>query len=312
MLLVGLALASLGTPWPWAGLWLAVPLAVAGTLLLAWRFGTAALLVPVALAALATVALALPDSGVRTWHVLWLPAASLTGGWMGLREEGGGPGLGERAWMHAPLLAAACAMPLLPGLTGALTRVEALSRAEEQRVLATLQGPSTPGTWRHMMEESSRLPAADRIRMLRYFTPNLAFVWMVVLVAAGRALAARAAGWRGWPTLSRAPLAAWRLPDAALAPLIGGLALALFAGESLRPGATVLLVQSTLGYIVQGVAVAQTLMLERGVPPVFFVLLMLFLFAFTLPVFLPSAALLGLADVWLDFRRLDPSHDRTA
>ena len=38
-----------------------------------------------------------PASGLRAWHVLWLPAASLTGVWMGLREEGAGPGCGERA-----------------------------------------------------------------------------------------------------------------------------------------------------------------------------------------------------------------------
>jgi hypothetical protein len=40
---------------------------------------------------------------------------------------------------------------------------------------------------------------------------------------------------------------------------------------------------------------------------VFVLLVMLLLFTFTLPVFLPSVALLGLSDVWLDFRRLEPS-----
>jgi uncharacterized protein YybS (DUF2232 family) len=156
------------------------------------------------------------------------------------------------------------------------------------------------------------MPAADRVRMLRYFTPNLLFAWMVLLVMAGRALAARAAAWRGWPPLSRAPLMAWRLPDVALLPLLAGIALALFVDETWRPGAALLLVQSVLGYSIQGLSVAQTVLLERGVPPVFFILLMLFLFAFTLPVFLPSMALLGLSDVWLDHRRIEPSPDRTA
>ena len=36
-------------------------------------------------------------------------------------------------------------------------------------------------------------------------------------------------------------------------------------------------------------------------------LLLVFLFVFTLPVFLPSVALLGLSDVWLDFRHLESS-----
>ena len=311
VLLIGaLALAALGTPWPWAALWLAVPLAVAGSLLLAWRFGRAALLVPVALGALAALVVAVPGAGLSAWHVLWVPAAAVTGVWMGLREEGGGPTLGERAWMHAPILAAAFVLPVLPGLPGALTRVEARARVDEQRVLDSM--PADSSAWRQMMQQSVQLPAADRVKMLRYFTPNLVFGWMVLLVLAGRALAARAAAWRGWPTLSRAPLAAWRLPDGALVPLLAGIALALFAGETWRPGAALLLVQSVLGYSVQGLAVAQTVLLERGVPPVFFLLLMLFLFAFTLPVFLPSLALLGLSDVWLDHRRLEPSPDRTA
>ena len=311
VLLIGaLALAALGTPWPWAALWLAVPLAVAGSLLLAWRFGRAALLVPVALGALAALAVAVPGAGLSAWHVLWVPAAAVTGVWMGLREEGGGPTLGERAWMHAPILVAAFALPVLPGLPDALTRVEARARVDEQRVLDSM--PADSSAWRQMMQQSVQLPAADRVKMLRYFTPNLVFGWMVLLVLAGRALAARAAAWRGWPPLSRAAFTAWRLPDGALVPLLAGIALALFAGETWRPGAALLLVQSVLGYSVQGLAVAQTVLLERGVPPVFFLLLMLFLFAFTLPVFLPSLALLGLSDVWLDHRRLEPSPDRTA
>jgi hypothetical protein len=312
VLVSALGLAGLGTPWPWAALWLAVPLAVAGSLLLAWRFGPLAFVLPVLLGLLAALAIAFPVPGLGAWHVLWLPAASLTGTWMGLREEGGGPSLGERAWMHAPLLAAAVALPGLPGLVEALGRLEARARAEERQMLATLPGPATPGTWRHVMEQSVNLPPEDRVRMLRYLTPNLVFAWMVLLVAAGRSLAARGAAWRGWPAISRAPLAAWRLPDGALVPLLAGLALALFASEAWRPGAVVLLVQSVLGYSVQGLAVTQSVLLERGVPPVFVIVTMLFLFAFTLPVFLPSVALVGLTDVWLDFRRIEASPGGTA
>jgi hypothetical protein len=193
---------------------------------------------------------------------------------------------------------------------GALVSAEVRARADEQQVLRSMSADSS--AWRQMIEQSVKLPAEDRVRMLRYLTPNLVFGWMVLLVAAGRALAARGAAWRGWPGLSRAPVSAWRLPDGALVPLLAGIALALFAGETWRPGAVALLVQSVLGYSVQGLAVSQSILLERGVPPVFFLLLMLFLFLFTLPVFLPSLALIGLSDVWLDHRRLEPSPDRTA
>jgi hypothetical protein len=210
-----------------------------------------------------------------------------------------------------PILVAAFALPLLPGMSEALTRVEAQARVEEQQMLATLPGPAKPGTMRQMMEDSAKLPPADRVRMLSFFAPNLLFGWMVVLVAAGRSLAARLAAWRAWPPLSTSPLAGWRLPDAALAPLIAGLAIALFATPAWWPGAALLLGQSALGYSVQGLAVAHSALLARGVAPAFILLLLVFLFVFTLPVFLPSAALLGLSDVWLDYRRLEspPSGD---
>ena len=174
-------------------------------------------------------------------------------------------------------------------------------------MLATLPAPAKPGTLRQMMEDSAKLPAADRVRMLTFFAPNIIFGWMVMLVVAGRSLAARLAAWLGWPPLSSSPLSGWRLPDAALAPLIAGLAMALFAAPQWWPGAALLLGQSALGYSVQGLAVAHSALLARGVAPAFILLLIVFLFVFTLPVFLPSAALLGLSDVWRDYRRTESS-----
>lgn len=312
LLVMGLGLVSLASPWPWSALWLVVPMVVAGSLLGAWRFGAYAWGLPFVMAGLAAILLAFPQDGFRIWHLVWLPAASLVGVWMGASEEGGGPTAGARAWMHAPLLLAAFIVPMLPGLSGALTRVESRARAEEQQIVQTLDGPDKPGTWKHMMQESLKLPAADRVRMLTFLVPNLLFAWMVVLIGAGRALAGRVANWLGWPSLSRAPLVAWRLPDGALVPLIAGIAIALFASAMWKPGAALLLTQSVLGYSVQGIAVTQSLLLSRGVPPTFVLLLLVFLLAFTLPVFLPSLALLGLSDVWLDFRRLEPSPRGTA
>ena len=90
MLLVGsLTLAALATPWPWGALWLVVPLAVGASLLLAWRYGLKALALPALLAVLCALIATFPGGGFRLWHVLWIPLASLTGAWMGVREEGG-------------------------------------------------------------------------------------------------------------------------------------------------------------------------------------------------------------------------------
>ena len=105
LLVLFLLFGALGTPWPWAMLWLAIPGVVAIALLLAWRHGRAALVLPVVLLA-AVVALAVLGgrSAPAPWLTLWAPAAAVTGCWMGWREEGGGPSIGERAWMFAPLL----------------------------------------------------------------------------------------------------------------------------------------------------------------------------------------------------------------
>jgi hypothetical protein len=87
-LLVGLLLGSSVTPWPWAALWWVVPMVVAASLLLAWRHGAGAWVVTAVLLGVAVFMVMSPDTGIRPWHVMWLPLAAVTGTWMGLREEG--------------------------------------------------------------------------------------------------------------------------------------------------------------------------------------------------------------------------------
>ena len=94
LLLATLALGAVATPMPWATLWLAVPLVVAVSLLVCWRWGLWGVTVP--LIALGLVVVLAGPLASWAW---WIPAAALTGSWMGLREEGGGPASGERAWM---------------------------------------------------------------------------------------------------------------------------------------------------------------------------------------------------------------------
>ena len=307
LLLASLSLVASATAWPWALMWLAVPLVTASGLLLAWRFGTAAFVLPAVLAAGAALLVAFPVAGLRSWHLLWLPAAALTGAWMGSREEGGGPGLGERAWMHAPILAAALALPLLPGVPDAFARVEARAFTEVQQALGSIPGAVRPGSWQPLLEDWAKLPVAERVIYVTCIETNMVFLWIVSLVAAGRSLAARGAAWRGWPALSSAPVSGWRLPDGALVPLLAGLALALLPGSLWKPGAALLLTQSVLGYSVQGFAVAYSVLVARGMAPAFALPLLVILLVFTLLVSLPSVALLGLSDVWLDYRRLESS-----
>ena len=77
------------------------------------------------------------------------------------------------------------------------------------------------------------------------------------------------------------------------------------------PTAWTLLLNSGLGYCVQGIAVVESLLLARGVPPSIIVLTMLFVFFIAMPVFVLTTAAVGLSDVWLDYRRLEPASEKT-
>jgi hypothetical protein len=307
LLVLFLAFGALATPWPWSLLWIAVPLAVAGSLLLTWRFGARGFLLPAALAVGAVALYFVGAPGFGPWFTIWVPLAAVCGGWMGLREEGGGPSLGARAWMMTPLLFAAVALPLLPGFSAAIERLDTRVHAEQERMMAQLKPDEIPAALREMLQEAAKVPAADRRSRMLLVVPNTLFVWAVALTIAGRALAARIATMLRWPPLSRPPLVTWRLPDAALAPLIAAIAVLLFADRAWQPSALTLLVHVVLGYSVQGVAVVESMLLARGVSPVLVALTMLFVIAVSLLWALPAVAVVGLSDVWLDYRRLEPS-----
>lgn len=307
-LAVLLAIGALGSPWPWGLLWFTVPATVAVTLLLAWRYGRPAIAVPVVMI---VGAFAL-TAGVGTslaplWLTVWAPLGAVAGTWMGLREEGGGPSIGERAWMLVPMLVFAAVLPFAPGFSAAIGRLD-LKMARQQELLAhSPEMAQAPAGVRDAFTQALRVPAAERQKQLGWMVPNLMFLCMVLLVAAGRTLAARVGVVLGWPALSRSPLHRWRLPDAALVPLIAGIALLVFADRTVHPSAWTLLVHSALGYSVQGVAVVESVLLARGMPPVFVALTMLFVIALSLLWVLPAIAVVGLSDVWLDYRRLEPS-----
>jgi hypothetical protein len=308
LLVAFLLLGALGTPWPWAALWVVLPAAAATTMLAAWRFGRAVLVVPLVLLAGALGWFLLGGaSAPPPWFTLWVPAAALTGAWMGLREEGGGPSLGERAFMFAPLLLLAAALPIAPGFVAAVGKLDGAMHVEQERMMASFKPGELPAPLLDAMQQSAKLPAEDRQKTLTLMVPNLLFVWTVLLVCAGRVLASRIATLIRWPSVSRSPLARWRLPDAALVPLIAAIAMLAFADRAWHPSALTLLVHVVLGYSVQGVAVVESVLLARGMSPAFVALTMLFVLAVSLLWVLPAIAVVGLSDVWLDYRRLEPS-----
>ncbi len=304
LLVAVLGALALQSPAPWSWLWLAVPAAVAVALLVSWRFGVVA----VGAVALSAVAVTVLGSARGLW-VWWIPAAALAGAWMGLREEGSGPSAGQRAWMLAPTLALAALLPWLAHYHELVAAVERELIAGDTQLLELLRQLGTGGDRLGAMEKTVTENAALRRAALPLVIPTVLFLWVGLLVTAGRALAARTAHALRWPRLSRASLRDWRLPDAALWVFLAGLALLVAPWPAWAPTGWTLLLNAGFGYCTQGVAVAQSYFLARGVPPPVIIMTMLFFFMIAMPMFVLSTAALGLSDVWLDYRRLEPVPD---
>ena len=302
--MAALTLFAWQTPPPWGGLWVLVPTSVAVSLLVAWRWGGWGVAVPVVLFGLGMVL----EGPLSLW-VWWIPVAGLTGAWMGLREEGAGPTTGQRAWTLLPVLLLAVLLPWMADYGDLVASFERWLRSGDQQLLALYHQLGYQGDRLRALERSLWESAALQKRALPSALPTVIFMWMVILVIVGRALASRLAERMRWPDLAPGRLADWRLPDGALWLLMTGIAL-LVAGWSVwAPSAWTLLVNLALGYCVQGVAVVESLLLARGVPPSIIALTFVFVFAMAAPVFLLGTACVGLSDVWLDYRRLEAVPD---
>jgi hypothetical protein len=292
------------TPLPWAGLWLMVPAAVAVSFLIAWRWGGWGVLAPVTVFAAAMV-----FEGPFSLWVWWIPVAALTGTWMGLREEGGGLSAGQRAWTLLPVLLLAVLLPWMVDYGHLVTGLEGWLKVGDQEV---------PGLYRQIGYQGEKLKAVERAlvdsaalraKALPHLLPTLLFLWMVTLVSAGRGLASRFAQRLRWPDVHAGRLADWRLPDAAIWLLLVGIALMVSGWAPWTTSAWTLLLNVGLGYCVQGVAVVESLMLARGVPPSIIALTFVFVFAMAMPVLLLATVCVGVSDVWLDFRGLEAVPD---
>jgi hypothetical protein len=304
LLLGALALSWLSTPPPWSALWVAVPGAVALALLLSWRWGPWGVLVPVFL-----LVSGMAVAGPLTPWAWWIPVAALTGCWMGLREEGGGPPAGQRAWMLLPLLLLAAALPWAVPYPDLLAGLERQFRMFDAWMIETGRESGYQGARLETLRRQVTELAALRQRWLPNLLPTVLFVWMALLVYAGRALASRIAARLRWPELSRARLPEWRLPDGVIWMAIAGLGLLVAGLPGWSATAWTLLLVSGLGYCVQGMAVVECLLLARGIPPSIIVLTFVFVFLMALPVFVLSTVSVGVSDVWLDYRRLESSPD---
>lgn len=304
LLLLLLGALAVASPLPWAVLWLVIPVVVAIALLTCWRWGLWGVLVPV----ISLAAVAIFVGPMETW-AWWIPAAALTGSWMGLREEGGGPASGERAWMMLPILLLAASLPWTLTYPEVVSSVDRLLQSSDRDFIQASRDMGYPRerlrTFERVLADGSVL----RTRYLPYALPAVLFFWVASLVVAGRKLSSHIAARLKWPDLSHGRLSDWRLPDGAIWLLIIGLGLLLLGFKGWLPSAWTLLVVPALGYCVQGMAVVQSLLIVRGVPSSIVLLTLLFIVLMAAPVFLPATVCVGLSDIWLDYRRLETVAD---
>jgi hypothetical protein len=296
----GLLLGALGTPMPWAALWLLIPAAVAVALLIARRFGGWGVLVPVGLF-VATMTLVGSDQ-MWAW---WIPFAALTGAWMGVREEDGRAPASDRAWLLLPLLLLAATLPWTAPYEDFYLKVRDRGISAEA-VLATR---SKMHGWSEEKTAEMRPAAVQHAEMARaalpYVLPTFLFLWMALLVGAGRSFASRVSDRLRWPPMTAPGLREWRLPDGAIWLALVGLALLLTPWSAWTPTATTLLINVMLAFCVQGIVVVESLMLARGMSGSVIAMTMIFVFVLATPAFVCIAAAMGVSDVWLDYRRLE-------
>ena len=301
LLLALLTALGMQSPWPWGGLWLVVPAVVAVALLLSWRFGAWGLVVPGVLA-LGILAL---GRGSTAW-AWWIPTAGLCGVWMGLREEGGEESSGGQAWRLLPVLMVAVLLPFSPHYSPLVEHVERQLHVGDQQLVQIGHEVGYSAERLAGLERSIQENATLRRQLLPSVLPSVLFLWIAVLVYAGRSLSARTAGALQWPAVSRGRLREWRLPDGALWTLIAGVAMLLTPWTALAAPGWTLVLNSGIGFCVQGIAVVESWMLARGVPASITALTLVFVFVIALPVSLLASVAVGLGDAWLDFRRIEP------
>ena len=176
-LLLVLTVFAISMPLPWGALWLGVPIAVVLALLVSWRWGPWGVAVPVAL--MATGMLAVDPLAPWMW---WVPVAALSGSWMGLKEEGGGPPAGRRAWMLLPLLLLAAGLGWTVSYPDLVSRVEGQMRSGDEQLLRLSREAGYQGDRLQWLEHRVSDSAALRQRALPNLLPSLLFVWMAMLV----------------------------------------------------------------------------------------------------------------------------------
>ncbi|MEO6461971.1 MAG: DUF2232 domain-containing protein [Candidatus Eisenbacteria bacterium] len=302
-----LALILLGqllTPDPWTYLWPVLPVAGAAALLLAQTGVPAAGWLPPLFCA---VILALFGVADQPWA--WcLLAGVVAAALLGLAERQGRDD-SSRLWAYLPLVVLAAAFPLAPGYREFVERVVAAIRGQEVRQIASLRDVAFRPDQRLAFEQFVGAVTDRQVAVVQAVLPTLLFAWLALLVHLAERMAHRLAELVRRPLSPPLPFTSWRLPPGAVWFFIAGLALVAAREAKIEPVGINLAAATGLAFGVQGLAVLKAVLSSQGMAPGMVMMLFVFVWFMLGPVLLLAATGVGLMDLWLDFRHLEPRSD---
>jgi hypothetical protein len=302
-----LALILLGqllTPEPWTYLWPVLPVAGAAALLLAQTGVPAAGWLPPLASAMALLFFGVADQPWAWCLLAGVVAAAL----MGLAERRGHVD-SNRLWAYLPLVVLAAAFPLAPGYKEFVERVAGAIRAQEARQILSLKELALRPDQRLAFEQFVGAVTDRQVAVVQAVLPTLLFAWVALLVHLAERMAHRLAELVRRPLSPTLPFTAWRLPDGAVWLFIAGLALVAAREARIEPVGVNLAAATGLAFGVQGLAVMKSMLSSQGMAPGMVMMLFVFVWFMLGPVLLVAATGLGLMDLWLDFRHLEPRAD---
>ena len=292
-----MAAGALFTPPPLGALWIIVPVLSAVGYLGNRQSHWWGWVTPVVVA----LWLLITENGQSVWGWVALgtvAAASL----FGLAHSSPLP-RGRSLWALLPLLVLVVLFPLSdryePAITGAVTAIQqGTEEAYDSYRALGVEGAALSSIARQMDAATEFM-----IRVVRHLLPGLLFLLSVTLAAVSLLLALRARRALGRPLRSLPRFAEFHTPEEAVWIMVAALAAIALRQEPLFAIGINLALCGAVGYCLQGLAVADFVLLHRGLRPGIIWILFWFVFVFALPALIAASAVLGLVDVWLDLRR---------
>lgn len=209
----------------------------------------------------------------------------------------------ETLWAMAPLLALVLLFPLSNLYPAAVKTATAAVTKSGEFAYQSYVTLGVEGAALSSIAESVDTATKFLNQVLESLLPAVLFFWATILVMLAVLLARRVHRAIGRPLVSVPRFTEFRMPDGAIWLLVIALAsIALRQTDVLTIGVNVA-ISVAMGYGLQGLAVADFILMMRGLAPGIIWILFLFIALFAPPVFLSVATLLGIADVFLNLRR---------